>query len=139
MLNQVGKVLGDLPFRAMLRLMGPAMKNALPRHRRAALVAEFRRNDPGFVRRPLPPYLAYLDRHGSVAPRLCDSGVPSWIVFGDNDDIGVTAAERGVLEACPTATLISIADAGHFTLNQRPDAIGRIVLDAASASNPLGS
>src|SRR5262245_32636450 len=99
-LNQVGKVLGDLPFKAMLKLVGPAMKKALPPHRHAALVAEFRKNDPGFLRRTLPPYLAYLDRHGSVAPPLCAAAVPSWVVFGEKDDVGVTAEERRTLDAC---------------------------------------
>jgi hypothetical protein len=74
----VGRVLGHLPFAAMLKIIGTAMKGSLPPDRHDALVAELKKNDPRVVRRTLHPYLEYLDRHGSLVPRLCDSGVRAW-------------------------------------------------------------
>ena len=50
-LDRLGRVLGHLPFALMLKLIGPAFKSSLPPHRRDALIAELRKNDPRFVRR----------------------------------------------------------------------------------------
>jgi pimeloyl-ACP methyl ester carboxylesterase len=124
-LDRLGVVLGLLPFRAALRLIGPAMKGSLPPHRHDDLVAELRRNDPRIVRRQLRLYLDYLDRHRSVASRLCEAGVPATIVFGENDDVGITDQERRILEGCPRTHVVTIPGAGHFTANQEP---GRVAL-----------
>jgi pimeloyl-ACP methyl ester carboxylesterase len=35
-----------------------------------------------------------------------------------------------VLERCPAVTLVTISGAGHFTLNEKPAEIAKIVLDA---------
>jgi pimeloyl-ACP methyl ester carboxylesterase len=96
------------------------------------LIAELQKNDPRFLRRQTRAYLEYLDRHGSLARRLCDSGVRAWVVFGEDDDIGLTDEERDVLEKCPSVTLVTIADAGHFALNQKPGEIAEILLTAVS-------
>ena len=132
-LDHLGRVLGHLPFSLMLKLVGPALKSSLPVHRRDVLIAELRKNDPRFLRRQTRAYLAYLDRHGSLARRLCDSGVPAWVVFGDRDDIGLTDDERDVLDACPRVTTVTISDAGHFTLNEKPEQIAELVLDAIAS------
>jgi pimeloyl-ACP methyl ester carboxylesterase len=118
----------------MLKMIGPAMKSGLPPHRREALIAELKKNDPRFLRRQTRLYLEYLDRHGSLAPRLCDSRARAWVVFGDRDDIGLADDERGVLEQCSDVTMVTISDAGHFTLNQKPGQIAELVLDAVAIS-----
>lgn len=135
-LDRLGRVLGHLPYALMLKLVGPAMKSGLPPHRRETLIAELKKNDPRFLRRQTRRYLDYLDRHGSLAARLCDSRARAWIVFGDRDEIGLTADERSVLERCSDVTLITISDAGHFTLNQTPDQIAELVLDAVASNAP---
>jgi pimeloyl-ACP methyl ester carboxylesterase len=132
-LDRLSRGLGHLPYAAMLKMIGPAMKSSLPPKRRDALVAELQNNDPRFLRRQNRRYLEYLDRHGSLAPRLCDSGVPAWVVFGEHDEIGLSDQERGVLEACPQMTMVTIADAGHFALNQQPGQIAGLVLDAVAS------
>ena len=135
-LDRLGRVFGHLPFALMLKIIGPAMKSSLPPHRRDALIAELRKNDPRFLRRQTRRYLDYLDRHGSLAPRLCGSGVRAWVVFGDRDDIGLTDDEREVLEECPHVTTVTISDAGHFTLNEKPEQIAEMVLDAVASKTP---
>ena len=135
-LDHLGRVLGHLPFAMMLKIIGPAMKSSLPPDRRDALIAELRKNDPRFLRRQTRQYLEYLDRHGSLAPRLCDSGVPAWVVFGEHDDIGLTDPERETLEACPDVTMVTISDAGHFTLNQKPGQIAELVINAVKSNTP---
>lgn len=129
-LDSLSRVFGYLPYALMLKMVGPAFKSSLPPDRRDVLVAELRRNDPRFLRRQTRRYLEYLDQHGSLAPRLCDTGVPAWVVFGEHDDIGITDDERRALEDCPHVTLVTIPEAGHFTLNQKPDQIAVLVLKA---------
>ena len=133
-LDRMSIALGHLPYTAMLKVIGPAMKGSLPPERRDALIAELKRNDPRFLRRQTRRYLEYLDRHGSLVSRLCDSGVRAWVVFGARDDIGLTDNERRALEACPHVTLITIPDAGHFTLNEEPDRIAELIVGMLSAN-----
>jgi len=129
-LDRLSSVFGHLPYALMLKLIGPAMKSSLPPHRQEALIAELQKNDPRFLRRQTRAYLEYLDRHGSLAHRLCESGVRAVLVFGEEDEIGLTDDERDVLDQCPSVDVVTIADAGHFTLNQKPGEIADILLDA---------
>jgi pimeloyl-ACP methyl ester carboxylesterase len=129
-LDRLSSVFGHLPYALMLKLIGPAMKSSLPPHRRDALIADLKRNDPRFLRGQTRAYLEYLDRHGSLARRLCDSGARAWVVFGEHDEIGLTDDERNTLEQAPSVTLITISDAGHFTLNEKPGEVAEILLDA---------
>ena len=135
-LDVLARVLGHLPYSLMLKLVGPAMKSSLPPDRRDALTAELRKNDPRFLRTQTRGYLGYLDRHGSLAKRLGDAGVPTWVVFGEHDDIGLTDDERKTLAGYPNVKISEIPQAGHFTLNQAPDQIADLVLDALSATAP---
>jgi pimeloyl-ACP methyl ester carboxylesterase len=134
-IDRVGRVFGYLPFAAMFRVFGPAMKSELPADRHEALVAELKSNDPRVVRRLMRPYLEYLDRHGSLVPRLCDSGANSWVTFGEHDDVSLQEEERRALEACPSVSLSEISDAGHFALNQQPAKVADLVLEAIAAKD----
>lgn len=78
-LDRLGRVLGNLPFRAMLKLVGPAIGSSLPPHRRDALVADLKNDDPGFVRLQTRHLLDYLDRHGNLVPRLCEAGASACV------------------------------------------------------------
>jgi pimeloyl-ACP methyl ester carboxylesterase len=135
-LDRLSRVFGYLPFALMLKMVGPAFKSSLPPDRRDALVGELRRNDPRFLRGQTRRYLEYLDQHRSLAPRLCDTDVPAWVVFGEHDDIGITDDERRTLEDCPQVTLVTIPEAGHFTLNQKPDLIAALVVNAIDGKTP---
>ena len=133
-LDRLSRVFGHLPYALMMKLIGPAFGSSLPPARREFLVNELKKNDPRFLRAQTHSYLAYLDRHGSLARRFCDSGVRAWVVFGEKDDIGLAPAERELLAAAPHVTLIEIADTGHFALNQKPDEIAAIVLQAVTSA-----
>ena len=124
-------MLGHLPFAALLKMMGPAMKRMpLPPDRREVLVAEFRKNDPHIVRRGVRYYFRYLDRYGSVASRLCGAGVPAWVVHGERGDGGVTDDERRTLEACPRIRVITLPGASYFTPNEEPALVAKLVVEA---------
>jgi pimeloyl-ACP methyl ester carboxylesterase len=133
-LDRLGVVLGHLPYAAMFRIIGPAMKGSLPADRHDALVAELRKNDPRFVRRHTHEFLEYLDREGSIVSRLCDSGVNAHVAFGEHDDTGLADEERRRLDECPCTTLTTIPGAGHFTMNQEPRRIAELLLGILSAA-----
>jgi pimeloyl-ACP methyl ester carboxylesterase len=132
-LDRLSTVLGHLPYAAMFKLIGPAMKGSLPPDRHEVLVAELKENDPRFVRRHTHALLEYLDRQGTVVPRLCDSGVSAHVVFGEHDDTGLADEERRGLMDCPGTTLITIPGAGHFTMIQEPGRIAELILEILSA------
>jgi pimeloyl-ACP methyl ester carboxylesterase len=133
-LDRLSGVFGHLPYSLMLRIIGPAMKSGLPPDRREALIGELRNNDPRFLRRQTHEYLEYLDRHGSLAPRLGGAGVRTVIVFGEHDDIGLRDDERRTLEGYANVEIVEVPDAGHFTLNQAPGRIAELLLDALGSS-----
>jgi pimeloyl-ACP methyl ester carboxylesterase len=131
LLERLARVLGHLPFTAMLKLMGPAMKQMpLPPARRETLAAEFRKNDPRVIRRGVHCYFQYLDRHGSVASRLCEADVPAWVVHGERGDGGITDDERRTLEACRQIRVITIPGASWFTPNEEPALVAKLVVEA---------
>jgi len=129
-LDRLSRVFGHLPYSLILKLIGPAFGSSLPPANREFLVSELKKNDPRFVRAQTRSYLAYLDRHGSLAKRFCEAGVRAWVVFGEKDDICLAPAERELLTAATNVTLVEIAGTGHFALNHRPDEIAAIVLQA---------
>jgi pimeloyl-ACP methyl ester carboxylesterase len=133
MLDRLGRVpgVGPLAWRAMLKAMPGAMGKRFPAERRAALVAGMSNNDPKFCRRIVRGYYQYLDAHGSLVPRLCESGVKSYVVFGDNDEIGLTDEERAGLEACADVTLVTVADATHMLIIEQPARIAELILELA--------
>jgi pimeloyl-ACP methyl ester carboxylesterase len=136
-LDRLARVLGHLPFAAMLKMMGPAMKSVpLPADRRAVLLAELRKNDPRVARRGFHSYLRYLDHYGSVAARLCEAGVPAWVVHGERGDGGITTAERSTLEACARLTVITIPGASYFTPNEEPALVAGLIVEALGTSAP---
>ncbi|KUO10059.1 alpha/beta fold hydrolase [Streptomyces sp. DSM 15324] len=134
-LNAVGRVpgLGAMVWAGMLGLLPRAMKRELPPHRAEALAAVMADNDPAACRRILHEYYAYLGRHPSLVQRLCASGVPSWVVRGDHDEIGLTDEERAGLQACPYVRMVTVTDAGHAVLVEQPKAVAEVVLEAVKA------
>lgn len=135
-LDRLSRVLGHLPYSFMLRIIGPAMKSSLPPSRSDALIAELRKNDPRFLRRQTRAYLEYLDRHGSLASRLGETGVRTLIVYGERDDVGLRDDERKALEGYPDVRIVEIPDAGHFTLNQTPGRIAGLLREALDHPGP---
>ena len=57
-------------------------------------------------------------------------------MFGERDDIGLTDDERRALEECPHTAIVTIPDAGHFTLNEEPGRIAELIVEMVSADAP---
>ena len=105
----------------------------LPAERRDELVAVLRRNDPRVMRIGFHAYLQYLDRHGSVTPRLCQANVEAWVVHGEKGDGGVTDDERRTLEACPRIHMITLPGTSFFVPNEEPALVADLVIQALDA------
>lgn len=134
LLDRLSIGFGHLPYVLMLKLTAPMMRRSLPPQRREPLIAEIEKNDPRVVRRLMHAYLEYMRRRRSLAGGLCESGVRAWVAFGEHDEVRLADDEREALENCPSVTLVTIAGAGHLTLNQKPAEIAELVLTAVAAA-----
>jgi pimeloyl-ACP methyl ester carboxylesterase len=128
---RLGSVLGTLPA-AVLKKGAPSMvkRVPVPPERQVQLRADFARNNTRDMRRGLQAYLRWLHRDDDPARRLCDAGVPAWVVHAEKGDGGLTQHERAVLEACPHVHVVTIP--GHVFLlpNEVPERIGDVILEA---------
>jgi pimeloyl-ACP methyl ester carboxylesterase len=99
---------------------------------RAGMRADFRSNDPRVLRRGLSAYLEYLGAHEAAVDRLCDAGLPTWIVHAQKGDGGLTDEERRALEACPHTNLITIPGTCYFLPDEEPQRVAEIIAAAVS-------
>jgi pimeloyl-ACP methyl ester carboxylesterase len=128
-------VLGTLPA-ALLARGAASMVKRIPvsPERQRELREDFRKNVPQDNRQGLSEYVRWLHRHRRPAERLCQAGVPTWVVHAEKGDGGLTDDERRALEACPNAQVITIPGSVFFLPNEVPDRIAEIILDAVSAT-----
>jgi pimeloyl-ACP methyl ester carboxylesterase len=130
-LNWLGVVLGSLPCAVMLKLVSLATRQArVSADRRAQLLADFRRNDARTMREIFRGYLRYLGRYDSLAARLCDAGVPAWVVHAEKGDGGLTHEERRALEACSRTTVVTIPGTSFFLPNDEPERVASLLVEA---------
>jgi pimeloyl-ACP methyl ester carboxylesterase len=130
-LNWLAVPLGSLPWALMLKLIGMATRQArVSADRRAELLADFSRNDPRVMRQGFRSYLEYLGRYDSPAERLCDAGVPAWVVHADKGDGDLTAEERRTLEGCPRTTVVTIPGTSYFIPNEEPERVASLLVEA---------
>src|SRR5215218_6979241 len=124
-------VLGNLPMRVLAAGAGSMVKRipASP-DRQSQLRGDFRRNRPRDMRLGLRAYLRWLHRDEGRAERLCQGGVPMWIVHAEKGDGGLTDDERRTLEACPHAHVVTIPGAVFFLPNEIPERIAEIIGEA---------
>ena len=133
--RQIGRMsrvpgIGRLPWLLFPRIINSSMRGRLPTERHDELVNEMKSNDMKVWRRLVCQYFDYLDTHGSLTVRLCDSGVAAVVVRGDRDEIGLTDPERRSLDACPNVTMVSVSDSGHFVMTDQPSATMQAIFDA---------
>jgi pimeloyl-ACP methyl ester carboxylesterase len=126
-LDKLGLVLGNLPFLLLRAVIGPFLKSSFRPEHRATLLAAFRRNSPTVMRTHLHRYLTYLDEHRTLAPTLCQTGVPTWLLYGANDDVTIAPDERHTLDTCPTVTVITLPDTRHFLANEQPAEVATLL------------
>src|SRR5438093_349304 len=128
---RLGSILGTLPA-AVLKKGVPSMvkRAALPPERQAQLQADFARNNTRDMRRGLQAYLRWLRRDDDPARRLCEAGVPAWVVHAEKGDGGLTQHERGILEACPTVRVVTLPGHIFFLPNEVPERVADVIVQA---------
>jgi pimeloyl-ACP methyl ester carboxylesterase len=132
---RLGSVLGTLPARVLKTGAQSMAKHApVPAERQNELRSDFARNNPSDMRRGLRAYLRWLHCDDDPARRLCDAGVPTWVVHAEKGDGALTQHEREVLEACPTTRVVTLAGKVFFMPNEVPARIAEIIIEALAAT-----
>jgi pimeloyl-ACP methyl ester carboxylesterase len=135
-MDRLGSVLGSLPSTLMLKMMPLAAKHArVAEDRRAELLADLRKNDPPIMRQIFRGYLRYLGRHDVPAARLCNAGVPAWIVHAEKGDGGLTGSEWRALEACSQTSVITMPGTSYFIPNEEPAQVAGYLLEALASAD----
>ena len=128
---RLGSILGTLPAAILKKGAASIVKHArLPAERRTQLQADFERNDTRDMRLGLEAYLRWLHRDDDRARRLCDAGVPAWVVHAEKGDGALTPHERTVLEACPHVRVMTIPGQVFFLPNEVPGLIADLINQA---------
>ena len=128
---RLGSVLGTLPAAVLKKGAASMVKHAaLPPDRQAELRADFARNSTRDMRLGLQAYLRWLHRDDDRARRLCEAGVPAWVVHAEKGDGGLTPHEREVLEACPHIRVVTIPGQVFFLPNEVPGRLADLIVQA---------
>lgn len=131
---RLGSVFGTLPAVVLKKgAAGMVKKAELPPDRVAVLKADFALNNPSHTRLGLQAYLRWLKRDDDRARRLCEAGVPAWVVHAEKGDGGLTQHERQVIEACPHVRVVTLPGSVFFLPNEAPKAIADIIVEAIAA------
>jgi pimeloyl-ACP methyl ester carboxylesterase len=124
-------VLGRIVWGLLPKLMGVGMKGRFPAASQSRLVAEMQKFSPAVTRQLVRYYFEHLEDHaGSIATRLCGSGIPTWVVRGEDDEVGFSETERRKLRNCPRVSLVTVRDARHFVMADQPAAVVDVALRA---------
>jgi pimeloyl-ACP methyl ester carboxylesterase len=127
-------IIGRVPWIVFPRILDSSFKGRLPADRHDELIAEMKTFDMQLCRRLVVAYFEYLDRRAPLTTRLCGAGVPTWVAFGQRDEIGLTDDERRTLQACPHLSLVGIPDAAHFVMTDQPGHTVDLILQALHTS-----
>jgi pimeloyl-ACP methyl ester carboxylesterase len=134
--NRIGYVPGlrSLVTALVFRSFPKMLAGGVPDDRIERLAAEMASNDRADIRTNLRRWYRYVYRHGTLAGRLCRSGVQAEVVFGEDDEVGLTPAERSVLESCPTTRLHFVSDCGHMLPNQKPKWVAELIIETVATT-----
>ena len=134
--NRIGYIPGvrSLATALMFRSFPKMLKGHVPADSVERLAAEMASSNRRDIRINLRRSYQYLYKHGTLAGRLCRSGVQAEVVFGEDDEIGLTPAERSTLEACPTTHLHFVPDCGHMLPNQKPEWVAELIVHTVATT-----
>ena len=133
-LVRLGDVLGTVPAALLAKGAGSMVKRLpLPAERLAALREDFAKNVAGDTRPALREYVRWLGRDDHPAQRLCQAGVPTWVVHAEKGDGGLTDEERQTLEACAHAHLVTLPGHVFFLPIEAPRPIAGVIAEAAAS------
>jgi pimeloyl-ACP methyl ester carboxylesterase len=123
-------VIGTLVWLGINPTLKRGMRGRLPEARFDQLLAEMRRNPRAANRAQVVAFFDYIAKHGGeVASRLAATSRPAWVGRGDRDEVGLTEAERAIIDAAPHVELKAIPGAAHFSITDAPDQVARLIID----------
>jgi pimeloyl-ACP methyl ester carboxylesterase len=132
---RLGSILGTLPAAVLKKGAASMVKHApVTPERQTQLRADFARNNTRDMRLGLQAYLRWLHRDDDPARRLCEAGVPAWVVHAEKGDGDLTQHERAVLEACPQVHVVTIPGQVFFLPNEVPERIADVIVEALAAA-----
>jgi pimeloyl-ACP methyl ester carboxylesterase len=130
-LVRAGSVLGGLPAAVLAKGAASMVKRiSVSPDRQAELREDFRQNVPSHMQRALRECVRWLGRQDRPAERLCQAGVPTWVVHAEKGDGALTDDERRTLEACPQVHLVTLPGAVFFMPNEAPGSIADVIVEA---------
>ena len=134
--NRIGyvPVLRSLATALLFRSFPKMLKGHVPDDSVDRLAAEMASSARSDIRTNLRRSYEHLYKHGTLAGRLCRSGVQAEVVFGEDDEVGLTPAERSALEACPTTRLHFVPDCGHMLPNQKPEWVAELIVHTVATT-----
>jgi pimeloyl-ACP methyl ester carboxylesterase len=128
---RLGSILGTLPSAVLKKGAASMVKHApVPPERQQQLRADFARNNTRDMRLGLQASLRWLHRDDDPARRLCETGVPAWVVHAEKGDGALTPHERSVLEACPQVRVLTLPGKVFFLPNEVPGRIADVIVEA---------
>jgi pimeloyl-ACP methyl ester carboxylesterase len=128
---RLGSILGTLPTAILKKGAASMVRRArVSPERRAELQVDFAGNKTRDMRRGLREYLRWLHRDDDPARRLCEAGVPTWVVHAEKGDGGLTQHERAVLEASQHVRVVTVPGQVFFLPNEVPERIADIIVQA---------
>lgn len=127
---------GRPAWRLTLKSFPLTLRGEFPKPLHGELAQLMAQSDPEFCRLLISDYLDEFRRGGSYVDRLLAAGNPAQVIFGDRSKVGLTADERGRLEAAPSVTFTELADAGHFVMLDQPQRTAELISSLLSAASP---
>jgi pimeloyl-ACP methyl ester carboxylesterase len=138
-LIQSGTVLGSLPTRVLSTVAASMIKRAaLPAERKRELQEDFHKNVPKDTMHALRGYVSWLNRQERPAERLCEAGIPTWMVHTEKGDGGLTEDERATLEACPHTRVVTIPGNAFFLPIEEPARVADVIIEALGQTTSTG-
>jgi pimeloyl-ACP methyl ester carboxylesterase len=89
--------------------------------------------NPSHMHLGLQAYLRWLKRDDYRGRRLCEAGVPAWVVHAEKGDGGLTQHERQVLDACPHVRVVTLPGSVFFLPNEAPKTVADIIAEPIAA------
>jgi pimeloyl-ACP methyl ester carboxylesterase len=134
--NRIGYVPGlrSLVTALLFRSFPKMLRGHVPADDVDRLAAEMARSSRSDIRINLRRSYEHLYRHGTLAGRLCRSGARAEVVFGEDDEVGMTPAERSVLDSCPTTRLHVVPKCGHMLINEKPEWVAELIVEVVAGA-----
>ena len=136
---QSGKVLGSMPTRVLATVAASMIKRTeLPDERKRELQEDFHKNVPVDTMHAVSAYVSWLHRQERPAERLCQAGVPTWTVHAEKGDGDLTDDERGTLESCQHAQVVTIPGNVFFLPMEASPRVADVIVEAVGQTSSVG-